>query len=413
MYFGTRNDGNTSVSCNIMTTLFQIITFIIATLLLGCGSQPGDTVQIKKTSKVIDTPQSLVKNYGISDTTRLFAFVGEKISVEPIPSQRGSMDNCFKAKYVILKRVYGNFSNDTIEFIAYDHYGIPPFSKFKNALLYVSADSGTYYHQKYMYNDVYKTNDGRWAGTYASDDYGHGYNRHTNIKPVKIDFATKVSFPLKMVDEQGRQLEFSYPKPYFKIVGDSAFAVYGNYVEDLVTLKKTGVLTSRGIFEATAEQEEDMVEASQPEPKKTPPTADDLKFLRFWQTFIKTINEKDFSGFKAIALDTLYVCDNLIPTTNFIKKCFDEIFDQEVLKRINDKSKIETDYNELDLFNIITTEARSKIIKIGKYYRLSQMLVTRSTKDNNPPTIHFDFIETNEGYRLYCIDHHWFKDCCK
>lgn len=396
-----------------MTTLLQVISVLIVTLLFGCGSQSGNTTNLNKTHSSVDTPRSLVRNYGINDTTRLFAFVGEKISVDPLPYKQGSMDNCFKAKFLILKKVYGNFPLDTIEFVAYDHYGIPPFSKFKNVLLYVSADSGTYYHQKYMYNDVYKTKDGRWAGTYSSDDYNHGYNRHTNIKPVKVEFAAKVSFPIKMVDDQGQQLEFSYPKPYFKIVGDSAYPVYGNYVEDLVTLKKTGVLTSRGMFEATTEQEEDMVEASQPEPKKTPPTADDLKFLRFWQTFTKTINEKDFSGFKTIALDTLYVCDNLIPTTNFIKKCFDEIFDQEVLKRINDKSKLETDYNELDLFNIITTEARSKIIKIGKYYRLRQMLVTRSTKDNNPPTIHFDFIETKEGYRLYCIDHHWFKECCK
>jgi hypothetical protein len=396
-----------------MTTLLQLISAFVVTVLLSCSSQSGDRTTINKTTTLVDTPRSFVKNYGVEDTTRLFAFVGEKISVDPLPHERGSMDNGFKAKYAILKKVYGSFPADTIEFVAYDHYGTPDFSKFKNVLLFVSADSGTYYHQKYLYNDVYKTKDGHWAGTYASDDYEHGYNRHTKIKPTKIAFAANVSFPINTVDEQGRQLEFSYPKPYFKTVGDSAFAVYGNYVEDLVTLKRTGVLTSRGMFVATAEQEEDMVEASQPEPRKTPPTADDLKFLRFWQTFIKTINERDFSGFKAISLDTLYVCDNLIPTTNFIKKCFDEIFDQEVLKRINDKSKLETDYNELDLFNIITTEARSQIIKIGKYYRLRQMLVTRSTKDNNPPTIHFDFIETKEGYRLYCIDHHWFKECCK
>ena len=394
-------------------TLLQLISVFIVTVLCGCSSPSGDTTHLNKAITLVDTPRSFVRNYGVNDTTRLFAFVGEKISVDPLPHERGSMDNGFKAKYLILQKVYGYFPLDTIEFIIYDHYGLPPFSKYKNVLLYVSADSGTYYHQKYMYNDVYKTKDGRWAGTYASNDYEHGYNRHTKIKPVRIEFATKVSFPLKTVNEQGQQLEFSYPKPYFKIVGDSAFPIYGNYVEDLVTLKKTGVLTSRGMFEATAQQEEDMVESSQPEPRKTPPTTDDLKFLNFWQVFTKAINERDFQKFKTIVLDTLYVCDNLIPANKFLQKCFDEIFDQEVLKRINDKSKLETDYNELDLFNIVTAEAKNKIIKIGKYYRLRQMLVTRSTKDNNPPTIHFDFIETKEGYRLYCIDHHWFKECCK
>ena len=95
------------------------------------------------------------------------------------------MDKGFKAKYAILEKVYGNFPYDTIEFVAYDHYGIPPFSKFKNVLLYVGADSGTYYHENYLYNDVYKTKSGRWAGSYAGD-YKHACNKHTKIKPVKI-----------------------------------------------------------------------------------------------------------------------------------------------------------------------------------------------------------------------------------
>src|SRR5688500_17817226 len=239
-----------------MTTLLQVIPVFIVMLLLGCGSQSGDTTNVNKTPTLVDPPRSFVRNYGVNDTTQLFDFVREKLSVDPLTHEQGTMDNGFKAKYLILKKVHGNFSQDTIEFVAYDHYGTPAFSKFKNVLLYISADSGTYYHQKYMYNDVYKTKDGSWAGTYASDDYEHAYNKHTKIKPVKIEFAEKVSFPTKTVDEEGRQLEFSYPKPYFKTVGDSAFAVYGNYVEDLVTLKKEGTLTARGLFEATAQQEE-------------------------------------------------------------------------------------------------------------------------------------------------------------
>jgi hypothetical protein len=183
-----------------MTPLLRVTTVFFVTLLLGCGNQSGDSIKnckndtLKNDSKrasLVDTPRSFVKNYGINDTNRLFVFVGEKLSVEPLPHERGSMDNGFKAKYAILKKIYGNFPQDTIEFVAYDHYGTPPFSKFKNALLYVSADSGTYYHQKYMYNDVYKTKDGRWAGTYAGGDYKHAYNKHTKIKPIKIDFATK------------------------------------------------------------------------------------------------------------------------------------------------------------------------------------------------------------------------------
>ena len=323
------------------------------------------------------------------------------------------MDNGFKAKYLILKKVYGNFPLDTIEFIVYDHYGTPAFSKFKNVLLFVSADSGNYYHQKYMFNDVHKTKDGRWAGTYASDDYEHAYNKHTNIRPIKIDFAEKVSFPTRTVGEGGRQLEFSYLKPYFKTVGDSAFAVYGNYVEDLVILKKGGVLTARGLFESTAQQEEDMVEASQPEQPKTPPTSDDLKFLAFWEDFVASLNEPQLKNFRQIALDTLYVCDQLLPVNKFIDKCFNQVIDDEVKKRIVDKTKLEYTLKDIEFYNLLTSQAKIKIRKVGDSYQLREMLVTRSTKNDNPPTIYFDFIDTKKGYRLYEISHHWFKDCCK
>jgi hypothetical protein len=393
-----------------MTTLFQAISVLIVTLLLGCGShQSGDTNNINKTSTLVDTPRS--------DTTRLFAFVGEKISVDPLPHEKGSMDNGFKAKYAILKKVYGSFPRDTIEFVTYDHYGTPAFSRFKNVLLFVSADSGTYFHQKYMYNDVYKTKDGRWAGTYANDDYEHGYNRHTKIKPVKIDFAVKVSFPIKTVDEQGQQLEFSYPKPYFITVGDSAFAVYGNYVEDLFTLKKTGFLTSRGMFEATAEQEEDMVEASQPEPRKTPPSADDLKFLAFWKKFVVSLKEPGLKNFRQIALDTLYVTDKLLPINKFINECFNRVIDNEVRKRIIDNTKLEYTFNDVEFYNLLTNQVKEEIMKVGEGYRLRKMSVTRSTKNDYPPTINFYFIETKSGYRLYEID--WLEmtsgglQCCR
>lgn len=407
-----------------MKTLFQIITVIIVTILLGCSSRQSDTndgtqndTAIKNSNNIlVDTPRSFVKNYGTNDSNRLFVFVGEKLSVECLPHKEGSMDNCFKAKYAILKKVYGDFPEDTIEFVAYDHYGIPFFSKFKNVLLYVSADSGTYYHQKYMCNDVYKTKEGRWAGTYAAEDYDHCYNRHTKIKPAKIEFAAKVCFPLKMVDEQGKQLEFSYPNPYFKTVGDSAFAVYGNYVEDLFTLKKEGFLTARGLFEPTAQQEEDMVEASQPEPRKTPPTADDLKFLAFWKVFVASLNEKGLKSFRQISLDTLYVIDQLLPVDKFIDKCFNQVIDNEIRKRIIDKTKLEYSFTDVEFNNLLTSQVKKEIMKVADGYRLREMSVTRSTKNDYPPRIDFYFIETKRGYRLYEIN--WLQivsgglNCC-
>src|SRR5687767_1919027 len=118
-----------------MTTILQITTTFIATFILACNSESystksttlkDDSVAISpKASLLIDTPKSFVKNYGVADNNPLFVFVGEKIHVEPLPSQRGSMDKAFKAKYAVLNKVYGHFPSDTIEFVAYDHYGTP------------------------------------------------------------------------------------------------------------------------------------------------------------------------------------------------------------------------------------------------------------------------------------------------
>lgn len=175
---------------------------------------------------------------------KLFVFVGEKIKITPVASNPGDFDSHIKAKYLVLQRVYGSITKDTIEFDSYDHFGRFAFAEHKNVLLYVSEHEGKLYHEKYMYDPLFKTKDGRWAGPY-SDDYGHQYNEYTTVKPEKIDFAEEVSFPINRKDKQHSLI---YPEPFFKIAGDKAIAVYGNFVPELFKLKKDGVLTARELF---------------------------------------------------------------------------------------------------------------------------------------------------------------------
>jgi hypothetical protein len=239
-----------------MTTSFHISLLVLTTLFLSCSGQTTfhnssqlrqDSLVQSKTEDKKKNPINYLKNYN-GQNNKLFVFVGQKISVDALPYREGSMDGGFKAKYKILQKVFGNFSEDTIEFVAYDHYGIPPFSQFDNVLLFVSADSGTYYHQKYMYYDVYLTKDGKWAGSYAEKDYRHEYNKKTNVKPVIIDFAEEVSYPTKLITPDSQVVILHYPKPYFITIVDTVIAVYGNYVEDLFILKRDGYLTERKIF---------------------------------------------------------------------------------------------------------------------------------------------------------------------
>jgi CubicO group peptidase (beta-lactamase class C family) len=201
----------------------------IALVLAGCSTQ-----QTRKPWFAKDrTFKSERKN-------TLVAFIGEKIEVTEMPYKPGDFDLRVKAKYKIIQLVYGNYSKDTIEFEAYDHYGTPAFSQFKHVLLYVSNYKGKYYHEKYQYDDVYKTRDGRWAGTYQLS-----YDSPA-IKPVKIDFVEEVSYPI--ISPVGYDRYDELPEPYFIRTGNKAVAVYGVYAEDLFRMKRDGVLTARGLF---------------------------------------------------------------------------------------------------------------------------------------------------------------------
>lgn len=202
----------------------------------------------KKVSKRVMTPL-IAKDTTIENerNNRLLVFVGEKIEITPVPLKPGNFDAGLKAKYKVILNVYGEYNNDVIEFEAYDHYDAFPFLDYKNVLLYISEKEGKFYQEKYMYDPVFKTKNGRWAGPYSSD-YDHSYNENTAVKIEQMDFGSDAVLPTKRTDKYGKEMTFSYKEPYFKTVGDSAWIVYGNYVEDLFRLKKEGVLTARELF---------------------------------------------------------------------------------------------------------------------------------------------------------------------
>jgi len=205
--------------------------------------------------------------FGQSLKDSLFVFVGEKIEVNLIPREDDkplvdtiiegkdtiydihismSMDSRYKAKYKVLQLLHGTYNADTIEFIAYDHYGKPGFSTKDTVLLFVSTSEGTLYHEKYQYFNLYLTKNGKWAGTYSTSDYNHSYKNEITVRPEKIEFANEVSFPLDKLTQE--QIEIWYPTPYFELKNGKAIAIYGNYIDDLFKLKQQTILKARGIY---------------------------------------------------------------------------------------------------------------------------------------------------------------------
>src|SRR5690606_25471942 len=129
--------------------------------------------------------------YNENKNVNLFAFVGKKISViefdpnseqvdekiyDPISGdslikKSYIMDVGFRCKYAIIKNVFNNPKIDTIDFVAYDHYGYPGFAEYETVLLYVSKSTkgGYYFHQKYQFDYLKKNSNGQF--------YGYTYDR--------------------------------------------------------------------------------------------------------------------------------------------------------------------------------------------------------------------------------------------
>jgi hypothetical protein len=154
------------------------------------------------------------------------------------------MDSKFDAEYKIVENIYGNYPNDTIHFVAFDHYGRPDFENYQYVMLFVSKYCDEIYHQKYQFYNVYKTMDNGWASSYQTSDYSM-LDTLSKIKPEKIKFRTRVEFDISKASKE--RFEKYYPSPFYKIKKGKAIAIYGNYVPELLELKKQTVLKARNI----------------------------------------------------------------------------------------------------------------------------------------------------------------------
>lgn len=386
-----------SIICVLIRQIL-IMTFIIT--IISCRSQELTPLIAKD-----ETNENEKKN-------TLYVFVGEKVELTQLPYIEGSMDVCFKAKYKILQSVYGSYHKNFIEFLACDHYGIPDFSNYKNVLLFVSEKSGKYYHEKYQYNAVYKTKNGRWAGLYASHDYEHPYNKNTKLKPQKIEFAKEVSFPTIAKNRDGEDIEPSYPEPYYKTIGNKAIAIYGNYIEDLFKLKKEGLLTARELFgHNSLNESENNVEPPQLAPISISLYKVDSSLIPFWKNFSQLIKRSDIRKLREITLDSLVICDKILPSNHFFSHCYTKIFNRKLLSQLKIKSLVNYTWTEVDTLEILNS-ARNKMNNFNQPFKFLQVKITADITDSNLSIVNFNFISTTLGYKLYGLKYYNIKKCC-
>jgi hypothetical protein len=185
---------------------------------------------------------------GEEPSETLLVFVGRKLDLKPVSNETPpgfvSLDLKYFARYQILHVLCGVYPSDTIAFEVYDHYGTPAFAEFETVLLYVSRYGDRLVHQKYMYDPVYETIAGDWAG--CGDPYALDKEHRGGVRATPVRFKTEVSFPIaNLTDAQARQ---AYPSEYFERRGTRVVCTAGASIQDLFAIKRDGFLRARGIF---------------------------------------------------------------------------------------------------------------------------------------------------------------------
>lgn len=129
----------------------SVIAWLLAAGFPAVDAQPSDFTN--KTASGIDG--------------QTIAFVGEKISLDWVdyacPEDRICLDSQYHARYRVVELLSGQYGGDTIDFVAFDHYGSPRFGNADPVVLYVYQRGDELYHQKYAFDALHPVKGGGYA----------------------------------------------------------------------------------------------------------------------------------------------------------------------------------------------------------------------------------------------------------
>lgn len=342
---------------------------------------------------------------------KLLIFIGEKIEVKEdttvyfIDLPYGQ----YKCRYKILEVICGNYDKKEISFIAYDHYGMPAFSDYETSLLYVynkPTSNDSFYHVNYQYDALYKTKDGKWASPYSFMNYDIEDTAIKKIKLHKVEYAEDVSFDVKGMSRQS--LNRFYPSPYYTITNKKATAHYGNYIDELVQLKKDGDLKEWGFYgdkdSAGKVKIQDVPLAEFKEPEKINYNKDEI--ISTFYKFYNAIKRVDVERIRKMSLPNVIcsVCEepprsdyenNLETIDSFIISAFRYIHFSQLEQEIENKNyKVSAEKKDTSLNH---DKDSNKVI----IYKMSFSTIS-DIEDRTAHQIHdFEFIRLNGTLVFY------------
>lgn len=151
--------------------------------------------------------------------SKIYAFVGKKISVERVKSE-----NNFYLKYKNVYKVEQAFDkelkSDTLVFNSYTHMKQIQYSVYDYAIIYlVKNDTGELVHRRTYYKPIILEKNGIWYGFDKSDDNTNEYemvnNEHLNVRKNLV--IGKKVFQEKI--KKKWLINAFYPKQFFSRTG--------------------------------------------------------------------------------------------------------------------------------------------------------------------------------------------------
>jgi len=212
----------------------------------------ADLVKKKKTTIKLELEPCEVWPNHPEKPIKLYVFIGKKIKTWKSPSSYcniGHLSSRLISKYVVVKNIYGDFKKDTIQFTTYPPHSpalgqnYRPFKTlsidYEYCLLYVLEYNGELLQTRYVFDDVYKTKDGKWASPLKPKGLRNSIPPDS-LRLKKIDFVEPIEFAY---DERlEKQIKENFSEDHNTIENGKITVNYGFYVEDLFEIRKTGAL---------------------------------------------------------------------------------------------------------------------------------------------------------------------------
>lgn len=128
----------------------------------------------------------------------------------------------------------------------------------------------------------------------------------------------------------------------------------------------------------------------------------DSSFALFWNVFKDVVKSKDQSALKDISFESLEYEHKTVSVNNFIKSHFLNVFDDTLINRMSDNTKVEFIDEGIDA-NYIPLAVKKQVNK--EKLNVKKVNITKVEKYPEGPTIIvLEFIKTDKGYKFYGYD---------